>query len=769
MSQNYKIIFLLLFSFQIISAQNSFLSQSEGYKANDVLEEYTYFSGFAIQGDTLFGNASDSIIGLTLSNGDLIFNSKRPSEYTAYTSFIKEDPTGDFLWAGYTTDGNTDDRIYRISIQSGEWEQMSTFPGNMDIDFNAGHTLVSGLNSSDWTAPNAIFLLDTSVLQNHRKIIDIGGSSTGFSTSSDGSVFVATSFFTSQNGVYKWDSALIHKTISETDSEPLTTEDATLLTSIPAGAYDCEADIEGTPVFTFNTYQGDKVVAAWNGNPGSGNNYDTIAYTDGEYDWLTYLHCEGSIHSHHNGRVYAFSWGRPVTELRAVYSPFIHKVHEYVPAPGQHINHTAGSPAAARTIVGGVDGNVSLGAFGGYIVFSFDGPVQNDPGNPFGVDFTIFGNPLPAWAEHGIVSVMPDDNKNGLPDDTWYELAGSDYFFSYTRKQYEVTYNNPGGSEAKDVSWTDNQGHSGSVLAGGYYSHSLYPTQDSFPNIDQQSYTLSGTCLPDQVNRSNPAQYSYPVKPFGYADNNPLGDAPYTLPDNPYSDTIENSGGDAFDISWAVDADGNYVDLPSIDFVKVHTGVLANADWLGEVSTEIRGAVDVVPAAATDPKSMIVVADMPDTIRGNSYQLEAMFFEQGIGLHHETIYWDSNLEGATVSEDHLLTFNTSGDLTLEAYLAYDPQIRTAHNVVLEHTTGIESNTAGYQNLTVYPNPANDYVHVQQKGLLEVYNISGQMVRLEYLNEMDTPLYVGDLVPGLYLIKLTNNDRIHTSKLKITNH
>src|SRR6056297_3643065 len=75
--------------------------------------------------------------------------------------------------------------------------------------------------------------------------------------------------------------------------------------------------------------------------------------------------------------------------------------------------------------------------------------------------------------------------------------------------------------------------------------------------------------IPDQVNRSNPAQYSYPVKPFGYADNNPLGDAPYTLPDNPYSDTIENSGGDAFDISWAVDADGNYVDLPSIDFVKV--------------------------------------------------------------------------------------------------------------------------------------------------------------------------------------------------------
>jgi len=131
---------------------------------------------------------------------------------------------------------------------------------------------------------------------------------------------------------------------------------------------------------------------------------------------------------------------------------YISEIIEYVPAPSQYMNtETWGTPEAANSIIGRVDGSVSLGGFGGYIVFRFENPVENDPENPFGIDFTIFGNPVPNWSEPGIVSVMKDENMNGLADDTWYELAGSDHRFSSTVLNYSVRYFNPGGQDAKDI------------------------------------------------------------------------------------------------------------------------------------------------------------------------------------------------------------------------------------------------------------------------------------------------------------------------------
>ena len=87
---------------------------------------------------------------------------------------------------------------------------------------------------------------------------------------------------------------------------------------------------------------------------------------------------------------------------------------------------------------------MSLGGFGGYVVVGFDQPVVNDPRNPYGVDFTISGNAFEAaakgyWSEPGAVMVMRDDNGNGLPDDTWYELAGSNYWFMNSRRVITFT------------------------------------------------------------------------------------------------------------------------------------------------------------------------------------------------------------------------------------------------------------------------------------------------------------------------------------------
>ena len=47
------------------------------------------------------------------------------------------------------------------------------------------------------------------------------------------------------------------------------------------------------------------------------------------------------------------------------------------------------------------------------------------------------------------------------------------------------------------------------------------------------------------------------------------------------------------DCEWAVDADGNPVHLPCIDFVRVYTGVSQSCGWLGETSTELSRAEDL--------------------------------------------------------------------------------------------------------------------------------------------------------------------------------
>ncbi|MBN1118072.1 MAG: hypothetical protein JXA77_12750, partial [Bacteroidales bacterium] len=131
--------------------------------------------------------------------------------------------------------------------------------------------------------------------------------------------------------------------------------------------------------------------------------------------------------------VYAFF----IYGLNAQNSPYVSQVIEYKPASGQFINTTTwGVPSAAQSVIGGITGHVSLGAFGGYLIVGFDHSIENDPNNPYGVDFTIFGNAFTGWAEPGIVQVMKDVNGNGLPDDTWYELKGSDYSLTSTWTNY---------------------------------------------------------------------------------------------------------------------------------------------------------------------------------------------------------------------------------------------------------------------------------------------------------------------------------------------
>jgi len=447
---------------------------------------------------------------------------------------------------------------------------------------------------------------------------------------------------------------------------------------------------------------------------------------------------------------------------------YITEVMDYVPAPGQLINTAPwGTPAGARSIEGGVEGTLSLGAFGGYVIFRFENPVENDPSNPFGIDFTIFGNPVADWAEPGVVWVMKDENENGEADDTWYELAGSDYLFTSTIRGQRVTYYNPGGDEAQDISWEDIQGRSGWIRTNSAHSQPYYPLPDSFPSIPQEMYQLKGSQIEGLVFEHSSGMKSI-ERAFGYADNHLRGSAPYTLPDNPYTREVENSGGDAFDIGWAVDSAGHYVELDRIHFIKVQSGILDDGGILGELSTEITGALDVPPdPSVTGETEMVVIRDLPPLLEVGEYQLEVFIYQNGRIRNDGSVNWTTSGSGASVDDHQILRVTEEGPLTVRATLSDRPEISATVSTVvqLRQTGGVRGEKSG-EELMLYPNPFTDYFKVQgnRNRSLIIYDASGKaLIRMEHCME-ETTVDLEFYPAGIYLVRSGGDDSVQWFKM-----
>lgn len=290
-------------------------------------------------------------------------------------------------------------------------------------------------------------------------------------------------------------------------------------------------------------------------------------------------------------------------------SPFISEVFEYVPAPGQFIHlipevtddmsREQVLEAAARQLVGDErPGMVSLGAFGGYIVFGFDHPIANVEGE---YDFKIYGNAMKSLgsgvdtsAEPGIVMVSVDTNGNGFPDDEWFELRGSAH--DNALADFTIRYSRPSQTEtSENIAWTSNDpdSPSGIITLNDFHTQSYWPGW-----IEGDVIEFSGTRLPGNARNDNG---TWVLSPFdwGYADNRPdFVNVNGNMGPNP-----EAPG---FNIDNAVDADGNSVRLTAIDFVKVYTAVNQTCDFLGETSTEICGARDLhFVASLTDVKAAV--------------------------------------------------------------------------------------------------------------------------------------------------------------------
>lgn len=354
---------------------------------------------------------------------------------------------------------------------------------------------------------------------------------------------------------------------------------------------------------------------------------------------------------------------------------------DYVPAPGQFINTPGiGTPEGAQETVENKSGLVTLGSFGGYVTFKLNDPVYNDAQHPYGVDFIVFGNAFTGSAEPGIVMVQKDDNGNGLPDGQWYELAGSDYYFSSTKKNYEITFTNPGGTEAQDVPWTDNFGGSGAVKANSFHKQPYYPTAEFFPSYPQDQMSFTGTLVASRTyqDESSGIWYNGAYR-YGYCDNTPSkSNGDLSIPSNPYGeDATPGAGGDGFDISWAVDAEGNRVALDRIDFVRIYTSSNTDAGVIGEVSTEFAYLSVVAKNAAIQGETRaVVMAPVPRIASaGENVQIEALAFDKGIPSGKDIKWVVDQPDVASIDENGVLTVIGNGLVHVEARLKEDESVK----------------------------------------------------------------------------------------------
>lgn len=390
----------------------------------------------------------------------------------------------------------------------------------------------------------------------------------------------------------------------------------------------------------------------------------------------------------------------------------INRVVDFSPAPGQFTNklpayevgdskETMRQKAEKALITN--NSFVTLGGFGGSITVGFDHPVVNIKGQ---YDLAINGNAMPNSSEPGVIRVSKDVNANGKADDPWYEIKGAVHDSSATIANYKITYKYT-DSTTEPVTWTDNQGGSGSIARQSAHK------QCYFPSWLTKDMTFTGTRLPDNAkNTATPPATMYQLQTYawGYADNH-----------------RNNTPGSYINIDWAVDNKGKRAELDQIDFVQIYTGVNQAAGWLGEVSTEVGMVTDLHPRMAPNAQAPTI----------NKSHLVGDF--NALTLANNS-YWNGNKTGEIDINGAIVSKIALEGITLDNH--YTPEYGSWSGFAYSNMT--HNSEGGF---------ANQYSAITGKGKV------GDTYAIGYYNNFGSPAYISatdgqaHIFEGVYV---TNN-------------
>lgn len=302
---------------------------------------------------------------------------------------------------------------------------------------------------------------------------------------------------------------------------------------------------------------------------------------------------------------------------------------------------------------GYVSTGVSLGMAGGYVQFDMgNNRIQNNANNKYGIDFIVYGNAFVGNPEAAGVQVSNDGvnwytlagSRHYMSDTKWNQNISyvrltadntslNDAFTAagiYVSTNFEV----PSSDNASDVdaaigaaTWTGVPQLTGSTYPKTYstatpaaaawwpeYAQDSNNKDENYGNVWNIDNTVNGvswlrsgsaevitytgvTTVEDDMVVLNEGATAAPsqaemtdVYQWGYADVRVNGSQYGTIANNPYEAAPSTqTGGDGFDLSWAVDANGNPVQLSSVRYVRVYSAVLFSAGVFGETSAEVCG------------------------------------------------------------------------------------------------------------------------------------------------------------------------------------
>lgn len=300
---------------------------------------------------------------------------------------------------------------------------------------------------------------------------------------------------------------------------------------------------------------------------------------------------------------------------------------------------------------GYVSTGVSLGMAGGYVQFDMgDNRIENNANNKYGIDFIVYGNAFKGNPEAAGVQVSNDGvtwytlagSRHYMSDTKWNQnisyikiatanttIGGKS--FAKAGIYVSTDFAAPSSDNASDVdaavalaTWTGIPQLTGSTYPKTYTTDTPaaaawwpeYASNENYGNVWNIGNAVNGvswlrngtaevitytgvTTVEDDMVVLNEGATAAPtqaemtdVYQWGYADVRVNGSQYGTVVNNPYAaapSTEAGAGGDGFDLSWAVKADGTPIALSSVRYVRVYSAVLFSAGVFGETSAEVCG------------------------------------------------------------------------------------------------------------------------------------------------------------------------------------
>jgi len=229
------------------------------------------------------------------------------------------------------------------------------------------------------------------------------------------------------------------------------------------------------------------------------------------------------------------------------------------------------------------------------------------------------------------------------------------------------------------------------------------------------------------------------------------------------------SSGLFINANWTVDR----TDLASIDA----NGLLTTIKW-GKV---------VVTATAKDGSQKygtfeltIIDPNQPTALKirtqGNVIAINGIgstlqfYAEDAITSKASDVDWSiDNFRAASIDANGLVTSIRTGVVNVKASLKQDALLFATTEITITNSTGL-SNESFEEQISVYPNPANDYLYFElpknnNESTVSLLNVLGGTIKsISGLKQSSFKIFVGDLTKGCFFVQVKSDGRIATKKI-----